>query len=87
MLLLKEKKCLEKKNKSEIKFGAHVKFKMNGSIQNFKIVGVDEANIKEKKIAFTSLLAIAIRSKKKRDNLEFKLSQDSRQTKILEINY
>jgi transcription elongation factor GreB len=77
----------EQQNKSEIRFGAHVKFKMNGSIQDFKIVGVDEANIKEKKIAFTSPLARAMTSKRQGDNFEFKLSQDSRPIEILRINY
>ena len=77
----------EQQNKSEVRFGATVMFNMNGSIQDFKIVGVDEANIKEKKIAFTSPLAIAMTSKKEGDNFEFKLGQDSRPIEILEINY
>jgi hypothetical protein len=38
---------------------------MNGCIQDFKVDGVEEHNIKEEKIAFTSLLDIAIISKKK----------------------
>lgn len=78
---------LEQQNKSEIRFGAHVKFKMNGSIQDSKIVGVDEVNIKKNKIAFTSPLAMAMTSKKKGDNFEFKLSQDSQPIEILGINY
>jgi len=62
MLFLKEKKCSEQQNKSEIRFGAYVKFRMSGCIQDFK---VDGNHIKEEKIAFTSLLDIAIISKKK----------------------
>ncbi len=60
---------------------------MNGCIQDSKIVGVDEVNIKKNKIAFTSPLAMAMTSKKKRDNFEFKLSQDSQPIEILGINY
>lgn len=72
---------------NEVRFGAKVKFKMNGNLQEFQIVGVDEANVKEKKIAFISPLAKAMTSKKEGDQFEFKLGEETRPIEILEINY
>jgi transcription elongation factor GreB len=60
---------------------------MNGNTQEFQIVGVDEANVKEKKIAFTSPLAKTITSKKVGDKFDFKLGEEIRPIEILEINY
>ncbi|MBZ9627612.1 GreA/GreB family elongation factor [Psychroflexus sp. CAK57W] len=74
-------------NQSEVRFGAKVKFKMNGNVQEFQIVGVDEANVKEKKIAFISPLAKAMTSKKEGDKFEFHLGEESRPIEILGINY
>lgn len=71
----------------EVRFGAKVKFKMNGNLQEFQIVGVDEANVKEKKIAFTSPLAKAMTSKKIGNRFDFKLGEEIRPIEILEINY
>lgn len=77
----------ENQNQEEVRFGANIKFKMNGAIQNFQIVGVDEANVKQKKIAFTSPLAQALTSKKTGDKFDFKLGEEVRPVKVLEINY
>lgn len=74
-------------NQAEVRFGAIVKFKMNGNLQEFQIVGVDEANVKEKKISFTSPLAKAMSSKKEGDKFEFQLGEEIRPVEILEINY
>ncbi|WP_019038118.1 GreA/GreB family elongation factor [Psychroflexus tropicus] len=74
-------------NTQEVRFGAKVKFKMNGIQQTFQIVGVDEANIKEKKIAFTSPIAKAIISKKTGECFEFKLGEEVRSIEILHIEY
>ncbi len=74
-------------NQNEVRFGAKVKFKMNGNLQEFQIVGVDEANVKENKIAFISPLAKAMNSMKEGEKIDFKLGQDSRPIEILEINY
>ena len=51
--------------KDEVRFGAKVKFKMNDRVQSFQIVGVDEAEVKMRKIAFTAPLAKALIGKKK----------------------
>lgn len=74
-------------NQNEVRFGAKVKFKMNGKVQEFQIVGVDEADVKEKKIAFISPLAKAMTSKKEGDQFEFKLGDETRPIEILEISY
>ena len=74
-------------NQNEVRFGATVQFKMNGNIQEFQIVGVDEANVKEKKIAFVSPLARALTSQKKGDQFDFKLADEIRPIEILEISY
>lgn len=78
---------LKTQNQGEVRFGATVKFKMNGNIQEFQIVGVDEANVKEKKIAFISPLAKAMTAKKQGDKFEFKLGDEIRPVEILEISY
>ncbi|GGE26551.1 GreA/GreB family elongation factor [Psychroflexus planctonicus] len=86
---LKTAQVIEPKNQNqnEVRFGAKVKFKMNGNIQEFQIVGVDEADVKEKKIAFISPLAKALTSKKEGDQFEFKLGEETRPIEILEICY
>jgi transcription elongation factor GreB len=53
---------------NEIRFGASIAFKFltgdqSGFIKEFQIVGVDEANIKENKIAFVAPLAKALTGK------------------------
>mgnify|MGYP001035147836 CR=1 FL=1 len=71
----------------EVRFGAHVDFKLNGVRQSFKIVGVDEANVKDHKIAFTSPIAKALTSKRVGDSFDFKLGDEVRPIEILKISY
>ena len=75
--------------KDEVRFGAHVEIKNSdtGQIQNFQIVGVDEANIKNKKIAFVAPIAKAITGKKVGEETDFKLGNEIRKLKILKISY
>ncbi|WP_179007079.1 GreA/GreB family elongation factor [Winogradskyella forsetii] len=73
--------------KNEIRFGAHVKLKMNGILQQFQIVGVDEADVTQQKIAFVAPIAMAITGKKVGDTVDFKLGSEVRTIEILEINY
>jgi len=73
--------------KEEVRFGATVVLTINGKQQKFTIVGVDEANIKNQKIAFIAPLAKAITGKKAGEQIEFKLGLESRSIKIIEINY
>ncbi|WP_093365517.1 GreA/GreB family elongation factor [Psychroflexus sediminis] len=77
----------ENQNPNEVRFGAKVRFKMNKTIQEFQIVGVDEADVKEKKIAFISPLAKAMTSKKEADKFDFKLGEETRPVEILKISY
>ena len=71
----------------EIRFGAKVKLKMNGKLQQFQIVGVDEADIKQQKIAFVAPLAKAITGKANGDQINFRLGQESRKIEILSVDY
>ncbi|WP_026916176.1 GreA/GreB family elongation factor [Christiangramia portivictoriae] len=73
----------------EIRFGAHIKLKNHNTshIQKFQIVGVDEANIKDQKIAFVAPIARAVTGKKVGETVDFKLGNETRTLEILEINY
>ncbi|GAB2769740.1 GreA/GreB family elongation factor [Salinimicrobium soli] len=73
----------------EVRFGAHVKIRDQKSkkLQEFQIVGVDEANIKDQKIAFVAPIAKAITGKKVGEVAEFKLGAEIRHLDILEISY
>ncbi len=73
--------------KDEVRFGALVKFKMNGNTQKFQIVGVDEADVKQQKIAFTAPIAKALNGKKVGEEVAFKLGNENRKIEILEISY
>jgi len=73
--------------KNEIRFAASVKLKMNGNLQQFQIVGVDEADVTQKKIAFVAPIATAITGKKVGDTVDFKLGPELRKIEILGISY
>ena len=75
--------------KEEVRFGAHVKLQNIHSkqLQEFQIVGVDEADIKKKKIAFVAPIAKAITGAKTGEIVDFKLGAELRKLKIMEINY
>lgn len=77
----------EEQPKDKVRFGAKVKFKMNGRTQSFQIVGVDEADVKKEKIAFTSPIAKTLIGKKKREVSEFVLGKETRSIEVLEIDY
>lgn len=73
----------------EIRFGAKVKLKnkTTGQLQEFHIVGVDEADIKKKKIAFVAPIAKAVTGKKVGEEVDFRLGAEVRKLQILEITY
>lgn len=71
----------------EVRFGATVTLKMNNQIQEFQIVGVDEADVKQQKIAFVAPIAKAITGKKVRDKVNFQLGNDLRKLEITNITY
>ena len=74
---------------SEIRFGAKVKlrFVAQKMTRNFQIVGVDEADVKAGKIAFTSPIANAISGKKEGEVATLELGNAIREIEILEVNY
>ena len=70
-----------------MRFGALVELKQNGNIQKFQIVGVDEADVKQQKIAFVAPIAKAVTGKKVGDKIDFKLGEEIRKLEILKITY
>ncbi|MCG9972413.1 GreA/GreB family elongation factor [Christiangramia crocea] len=79
----------EDQPEDEVRFGAKVQLKNldSGQIQEFQIVGVDEADIKMKKIAFVAPVARAITGKKTGEVAELNLGNETRRLKILKITY
>lgn len=79
---------VENQPKDEVRFAAKVTLKIEKvAKQTLQIVGVDEADVKKKKIAFTSPLARAIIGKKEDETATLLLGGESRSIKILEIKY
>ncbi|NJW53338.1 GreA/GreB family elongation factor [Salinimicrobium oceani] len=78
--------------REEVRFGAMVTFKyLTGNqkekIQSFQLVGVDEADIKVRKIAFLAPLARALTGKKAGEVAEVKMAGDTQALEILNIEY
>ncbi|WP_420578285.1 GreA/GreB family elongation factor [Ekhidna sp.] len=75
--------------KGEVRFGAKVTllFKKENREQTFQIVGVDEANVKEQKIAFTAPIAKAITGKKINEEAILQLGKEPREMIIKAISY
>ena len=74
----------------EVRFGAHVKIRQlgaGGRVQEFQIVGVDEANVKEKKISFIAPIARAITGLYAGEVADFHLGSEVRKLEVLEISY
>ncbi|MDT0293611.1 GreA/GreB family elongation factor [Mesonia ostreae] len=78
---------LEKQPQDEVRFGAKVEFILNKAKQKFQIVGVDEADVKNKKISFTAPIAKALMGAKVNEKVDFKLGADSKRIKVLAIAY
>lgn len=73
----------------EVRFGARVKlrFQGTGKTREFRIVGVDEANVKAGKIAFTAPLAKAITGLWANETVDFRMGGEVRKLEVLEISY
>ena len=73
----------------EITFGATVTLKnrVSGKIQDFQVVGVDEADIAKGKISFISPLARALINKKTGNSVTLKREKDEIVFEILKIVY
>ncbi len=75
--------------KNEVRFGAKVTYKIidNNSTNSIQIVGVDEADIKESKIAFVAPIAVAINGRKVGEVIDFSLGEETNKLEILNIEY
>lgn len=76
----------------EVRFGATVELQnLNGPAKSksmqLKIVGVDEADLKQGKIAFVAPLAKAAAGKKQGDEFKLVLGDEVRQYKVCAIKY
>lgn len=73
-----------------VRFGSTVTFthtagRLEGRSFTFTIVGVDEANVKEGRIAFTAPLARALMGKRKGGVATLKLGAEVQKLKVLEV--
>lgn len=80
---------LREQPENEIRFGATITLnnKAINAIQEFQIVGVDEADVKLKKIAFIAPIAKALIGAKIGATVNFKLGSETNPLKILKIKY
>ncbi len=77
----------EDKASDKIRFGSVVSLQIGdqSKTQHFQLVGVDEADLKQGKIAFTSPLAKLLINKQAGDSVSLKLAQGERLFKIIEV--
>ncbi|MBK7712813.1 MAG: GreA/GreB family elongation factor [Bacteroidales bacterium] len=80
---------LNEQPQNEIRFGASVTLKTEGSgtIQTFQLVGVDEADISKGKISFISPLARLLINKKTGDKVLLKQAMKETGFEIMDITY
>lgn len=73
----------------EVRFGARVMLNVLGKNikQQFQIVGVDEANVNQQKIAFVSPIAQAVTGKKVGEVAQLRLGHELRELEVLDIAY
>lgn len=77
--------------KEEVRFGTVVKYKVikgrnAGKEFEFRIVGVDEASIREKKMAFTAPLAKALMGKKVGERAKFSLAAEEQEVEVISLD-
>ncbi len=75
--------------KEEVRFGATVTYKINTSPtpQTFQIVGVDEADISKRKIAFVAPIAVALTGQSIGNMVSFNMGGESRKLEVVAIQY
>ena len=80
---------LNEQPENEIRFGAKISLLIGDSknIQEYQIVGVDEADISKQKISFLSPIAKVLISKRVGDTVVLNLGKEERVFKIKEIKY
>ncbi|MGB5943257.1 MAG: GreA/GreB family elongation factor [Leeuwenhoekiella sp.] len=76
-------------NHHEVRFGAYVTYTINGTSQpvTIQIVGVDEADVKQRKISFVAPIAKTLTGLKVGDRTTLQLKQEQRQLEIIKIDY
>jgi transcription elongation factor GreB len=74
---------------NEIRFGALITLKIGSQtkLQQYQIVGVDEADIAKGKISFISPIAILLLNKKVGEKAVLKLAKEDRVFEIIEVIY
>ncbi len=80
---------LSKQPQNEVRFGALVTLKIGNEkkMQQYQIVGVDEANISKGKISFISPIARLLTDKKVGETAVLKLAKEDRNFEIMKIVY
>jgi len=75
------------KRESAARFGMLVGYRLgsNGPINRFRIVGVDEADVKQGKIAFTSPIAKALIGMKAGEIKDWQLGVETRRLELVEV--
>lgn len=75
--------------KEEVRFGAKISYKISPSptLHTFQIVGVDEADVAKKKIAFAAPIAVVITGSKIGDIVPFNIGGDKRMITVVKIVY
>lgn len=73
--------------KDEIRFGATAEIQNGNKIMKFQIVGIDEADVRKNKIAFTAPLARAVTGKKTGESIQFNLGGKMTELTIMKISY
>lgn len=78
---------LKDQPQDEVRFGALVEIQNGNKQLKFQITGIDEADVKKQKIAFTAPIAKAITGAKEGDTVSFRLGGKMSELKILKICY
>lgn len=75
--------------KDQVRFGARViiSYLSEHRIQEFQIVGVDQASVKDQKIAFTAPIARALTGAYLGETVELHLGEETKRLKIQKITY
>lgn len=79
----------EDQPKDEVRFGARVTLKMSNdnSLKTFEIVGVDEASVKDGRIAFVAPIIRALIGKKKGETAKLSINGKEQEMTIMNIEY
>lgn len=80
---------LSKQPKDRVRFGAKVSFTVgsDAKVQSYQIVGVDEADIAKKKMAFNSPIARIFMNRKVGERVTLKLEKTQKEFKIVAIGH